>query len=137
MTAKEPHCRSPWLAVASRSRRCRPASRPRADSFRLVIVARGQFRGRSASRALVEIAWRPRVSVEESRLVREHYCLDAVAEVELLEDVRDVCLDGGVADVELSADLGVREAAGDQAEHVELALCQLVELLWRRGLWNA
>src|SRR5207248_10818479 len=91
---------------------------------------------RSASRALVEIAWRPRVSVEESRLVREHDCLDAVAEVELLEDVGDVCLDGGVADVELFADLGVREAAGDQAEHVELALCQLVELFWRRGLWN-
>ena len=42
--------------------------------------------------------------------------LDAVTEVELLEDVRDVCLDGRVADVELSADLGVREAAGDQAK---------------------
>src|SRR5437016_10305192 len=91
---------------------------------------------RSASRALVETAWRPRVSVEESRLVREHDCLDAVAEVELLEDVGDVCLDGGVADVELSSDLGVGEATGDQAEHVELALCQLVALFWRRGLWN-
>src|SRR5436309_3277099 len=93
--------------------------------------------GRSASRALVASARRPHVSVEESRLVREHDNLDAVAEVELLEDVGDVCLDGSVADVELSADLGVREAAGDQAEHVELALRQLVELFWRRGLWNA
>src|SRR5438552_6446649 len=92
---------------------------------------------RSASRALVASARRPRVSVEESRLVREHDCLDAVAEVVLLEDVGDVCLDGGVADVELSSDLGVGEAAGDQAKHVELALRQLVELFWRRGLWNA
>src|SRR5438270_12318043 len=90
--------------------------------------------GRSASRALVASARRPHVSVEESRLVREHDCLDAVAEVELLEDVRDVCLDGGVADVELSADLGAREATGDQAAHVELALCQLVELFCMRGL---
>jgi hypothetical protein len=45
--------------------------------------------------------------------------LDAVAKVELLEDVRDVGLDGGVADVELLADLGVREAAADEPEHVE------------------
>src|SRR5438445_10397655 len=92
---------------------------------------------RSASRALVASARRPHVSVEESRLVREDDCLDAVAEVELLEDVSDVCLHRGVADVELSADLGVREAAGDQAKHVALALRQLVELFWRRGLRNA
>ena len=63
------------------------------------------------SRLLVAIAWRPRATVKEPRLVREHDCLDAVTEVELLEDVRDVCLDGRVADVELSADLNVREAA--------------------------
>jgi hypothetical protein len=36
-------------------------------------------------------------------LIGEHDCLDAVAEVQLLEDVRDVRLDGGVADVELFA----------------------------------
>jgi hypothetical protein len=66
----------------------------------------------------VAIAWRPRVSVEEPRLVREHHGLDAVTKVELLEDVRDVGLDGRVADVELAADLGVREAARDQAKYV-------------------
>jgi hypothetical protein len=75
----------------------------------------GSWGKRSASRALVVIAWRSRVSVEKPCLVREHDCLDAVTEVELLENVRDVCLDGRIADVELSADLGVREAAGDQA----------------------
>ena len=35
------------------------------------------------------------------------------------------------------ADLGVREAAGDQAEDVELALGQLVELLRRRRARDA
>src|SRR5438128_1112489 len=85
--------------------------------------------GCSASRAFVVIAWGLRVSVEKPRLVREHDCLDAVTKVELLQDVRDVRLDGRVADVELSADLGVREAAGDQAENVELALGEIVELL--------
>jgi hypothetical protein len=70
----------------------------------------------------VTIAWRPRVRVEKPRLVREHNCLDTVTKVELLEDVRDVRLDGRVADVELAADLGVREAARDQAKYVQLTL---------------
>ena len=39
--------------------------------------------------------------LEEPGLVGEHDRLDAVAEVELLEDVRDVRLDGRVADEEL------------------------------------
>jgi hypothetical protein len=38
--------------------------------------------------------WRSRVSLEKPRLVREYDCLDAVTKVELLEYVRDVCLDG-------------------------------------------
>ena len=44
----------------------------------------------------------PRVQVDESSLVREHDRLYAVAKVELLEDVRDVRLDGRLADVELA-----------------------------------
>src|SRR5919106_556906 len=44
---------------------------------------------------------------EECVLVRQHDCLDAVAEVEFLEDVRDVGLDRGVTDVELLGDLAV------------------------------
>src|SRR5205823_4668073 len=56
---------------------------------------------------------------------------------ELLEDVRDVRLHRGVADVELLADLRVREPAGDQAEHVELALGELVEPWRRRGTRDA
>jgi hypothetical protein len=66
--------------------------------------------------ALVAMVWLPGVRLEEACLVGKHDGLDAVAEVELLQDVGDVCLDGGVADVELSRDLPVRQAAGDQAE---------------------
>src|SRR3954471_6858127 len=98
-------------------------------------VARGG--GYLARRLPAPIVWRPRATVEESGLVREHDRLDTVAEVQLLEDVRDVCLDRRVAYVELSANLNVREAAGDQAKHVELALGQTVEPRRRRGLWNA
>jgi hypothetical protein len=54
-------------------------------------------------------------------LIGEYDCLDAVAEVQLLEDVRDVRLDGGVADVELFRDLGVGQAVRDQAEDLLLA----------------
>jgi hypothetical protein len=49
---------------------------------------------------------------EQSRFVREHDGLDPVAQIELLEDVRDVRLDGRIADVELLADLGVSRARG-------------------------
>src|SRR5215467_10732054 len=82
------------------------------------------------------IGWRTSAGVEKPCLVCEHDRLDAVAEAELLEDVRDVRLDGRVTDVELLPDLGVRQAAGDQPEHVEFALSQLVESLGRRGLRN-
>jgi hypothetical protein len=64
--------------------------------------------------------------------VGEHHRLDAVAQAELLEDVRDVGLDGRLADVELLPDLGVREAVGNQAKDVSFPRGQLVESI--RGL---
>src|SRR4029077_18145687 len=67
--------------------------------------------------------------LEDACLVREHDRLDAVAEFELLEDMRDVRLDGGVADVELAPDLRVREARSDEAEDLPLARGELVEAL--------
>ena len=51
------------------------------------------------------------VGLEQPGLVGEHDGLDAVAQVELLEDVGDVRLDGRLADEQLLPDLGVREAA--------------------------
>jgi hypothetical protein len=65
----------------------------------------------SSDFALVLTGRRRVVLLEGPRLVREHDRLYAVAQVELLKDVRDVSLDGGLADVELVADLRVRQAA--------------------------
>jgi hypothetical protein len=48
-----------------------------------------------------------RCPLEEPSLVREHDCLDAVTEVELHQDVRDVGFHGGVTDVELAGNLRV------------------------------
>src|SRR3954468_5378938 len=67
--------------------------------------------------------------VGEACLVGEDDGLDAVAEVELLEDVSDVRLDGGVTDEQLLGDLGVGEAACDQLEDFEFALVEVVQLL--------
>src|SRR5436309_9080564 len=113
---------------------------PVAKTCLQTLRARRWLRGagsRSASRTLLAIVWRLRVGIEEPGLVGQHDRLDAITEVEFLKYVGDVCLDGRVADVELSADLGVREAACDQAKDIELALSQFVELFWRRELWNA
>src|SRR3954465_4719910 len=55
--------------------------------------------------------------------------LEAVGEVERLEDVSDVRLDGGVTDEQLLGDLGVGEAACDQLEDFEFALGEVVQLL--------
>ena len=70
---------------------------------------------------------------EDSRLVRKDDGLDAVAKIELLEDVGDVRLDRRFADVQLVTDLAVREAASQQAKDVPFALTELLEFLRRRG----
>ena len=75
------------------------------------------------------MAWLP----DEPGLVCEHDGLDAVAEAEFLEDVRDVCLDGRLADVELCADLRVGQAGGDESEDVLLSCGELVEFFRRLG----
>jgi hypothetical protein len=68
-------------------------------------------RGSSTGRAIAANARPQWFRLEEPHLLREHDCLHAVAEVELLNDVRDVCLDGGLADAELVPDLRIREGA--------------------------
>jgi hypothetical protein len=70
-------------------------------------------------------------------LVREDDRLYAIAQVELLEDVGDVRLDGGLADVELLGDLSVGESVGDEPEDLQLARGELVEFLGRVGAWDA
>src|ERR1700690_3309324 len=58
----------------------------------------------------------------DSGLVGEYDGLDAVAQVQLREDVRDVGLDGRRGDDERIGDLRVRETARDQLEHLELTV---------------
>src|SRR5215207_7301033 len=91
--------------------RAAPKSTPSSNGAERDGRARPQRQSRegSASGAFVWTACRLRVGCKEVRLMGQHDCLDAVTEVELLEDVRDVRLDRGVADVELLADLRVGE----------------------------
>src|SRR6266480_3353830 len=63
--------------------------------------------------------------LDEARLVGEDDGLDAIAEPELPEDVRDMRLHGRLADEELLGDLRVREPARDLLQHLELAVGQL------------
>jgi hypothetical protein len=72
------------------------------------------------------------IGLEDPGLVGEHDGLDAVAKIQLLEDVRDVRLDGGLADEELFSDLGVRHASRHQAKDVAFSLTEIGEFL-RRG----
>src|SRR6266508_6363827 len=54
--------------------------------------------------------------------------LDAVAQPELAQDARHVRLDRRLAEKQALGQLGVREAAGQQAQHLELALGERGEL---------
>jgi hypothetical protein len=62
-----------------------------------------------------------------SGLACQHHELDAVAQVQLLQDVHNVCLHGGLADEEPPADFRVRQAVRDQPEHVLLACGEVGE----------
>src|SRR5829696_3441459 len=66
--------------------------------------------------------------LDQSGFVGDDDGLYAVAQAELLEDPRDVRLDGRLAEEELLGDLGVRAAAGEQPQHVDLAGGQLRQL---------
>ncbi|TWD83228.1 low temperature requirement protein LtrA [Kribbella amoyensis] len=62
---------------------------------------------------------------DEAALVGEDDRLDAVAETEFEQDPGDVRLHGGLADEQLGRDLGVGEAARDQAQDLPFALGQV------------
>src|SRR5579884_943642 len=68
-------------------------------------------------------------------LVREDDGLDAVAQVELRQDARDVCLDGRTGYHELVGDFGIGKTTGNQTKHLELALGELSERFG--GHWSA
>src|SRR6476619_5228601 len=60
-------------------------------------------------------------------LVGEHHGLDAVSHPELLEDPRDVRLDGRLADERLGGDLCVGKPARDEPQDLELPRGEVVE----------
>jgi hypothetical protein len=67
--------------------------------------------------------------LDKAGLVGVDDSLHAVTQVELLKNASNVRLDGAIADHKLGSDLGVREAAGKEPKHFELARGQFVELL--------
>ena len=69
-----------------------------------------------------------RPGLNQTRFVGEHYGLDAVAQVELLQDARDVGLHGRLADEELLRDLCVRAPAREGVQDLQLACGQRLEL---------
>ena len=65
-------------------------------------------------------------------------CLYPVAQPQLSEYVRDVRLHGAFAQVEVSGELGVALACGEQAQRLEFAIGELVKaggvLVWSESL---
>jgi hypothetical protein len=59
--------------------------------------------------------------------------LHAVAQAQLGEDPRDVGLHGRLGEEQLARDLDVRAPAGDEEQHLELALGELGEVLANGG----
>jgi hypothetical protein len=69
----------------------------------LVVLAIGS----GLDRSLVLPALPHGFGFGDARLVCEDDGLNPISEIQLLKDVRDVRLDGGLADVELLADFGI------------------------------
>src|SRR5579884_130930 len=106
-----------------RHARLRPVER-NVSPGRPVVV--GRIEDFASSVRLISAAGR-----DQARLVGEDHRLDAVAQAELGQEVGDVGLDRRLADVEALGDLGVRQAPGQLAQHLQLTagelLGQLVE----------
>jgi hypothetical protein len=64
---------------------------------------------------------------DQTALVGGHHHLGAVAEVELGEDPPDVGLDRLLGDDQVAGDLGVGQPAGDERQHLGLALGELLD----------
>src|SRR4051812_17301829 len=106
----------------------------RSAAVALEVVAVAGRRGASAVLSLVSyrladdgcsaVAWG-----DEAGLVGVDHGLDAVAQPELAEQVRDVRLDRGLREDERGGDLCVGQAGGEHSQHLLLALGQLCELV--------
>src|SRR3954470_17039672 len=91
----------------------------------VVIMPRALRAGASPSSSR-RVTRQPRLTRgDETALVGEDDRLHAVAQAELGQHVGDVGLDRVLAEHELRGDLGVGQAAGDEAQHLELARGEL------------
>ena len=104
--------------VPDGDRRLHRAPRQGARERQLRGVPDRRARETAEARGLTRSAHR----VDESVLVGEHDGLDPVAQAELGEEPGHVGLDRVDAHEELAGDLGVRQAPGDQDQHLGLAL---------------
>src|SRR5271155_342685 len=73
---------------------------------------------------------------DDAVFVGEHRDLDAVAQVQLGEDAGNVAFYGGVAEVELGRDLGIRQALGNQPHDLEFPLAEAPGRTAARGAWR-
>src|SRR3954469_9216162 len=81
----------------------------------------------SRSRRAICVASSARAGRDDSGLVRVDDSLDAVAEVELLEDAGDMGFCGRLGHDESLADFGVGAAAGEELEDLALSRSELTE----------
>ena len=73
------------------------------------------------------------VSPDEPGLVGQDDCLHSVPQFQLGQDVPHVSLDGAFLHDKPFGDLGIRQALGDQPEHVEFPASQLAEYRGHRA----
>src|SRR5919106_1823436 len=119
---------SPWPEVPShRDESCRARAWSAPGVPAAPIRAERQSREHSC-RSAGDLA-----RLHEAALVGEDHGLYAVAYAELHQYVRDVRLGRGLAHHEVGGDLGIRAAAREQLQDLELALGQLGQA-WRIDL---
>jgi len=120
--------RNRWQRVATLLACFRGLRVPSICGWLLLVATTGLHKGSIVCRQLVR-----RTGRDEAGLVSVDHALDAVAQVELLEDAGDVRLRRCFANDELFADLRVRHPAREQAEYFLLAGCQLGDGRRRRA----
>ena len=61
-------------------------------------------------------------AIDQAGLISQDHSLDAIAELEFVENMRNVGLDSGLGNVKPGCDLGVAVSTGNLPGHLELAL---------------
>src|SRR5829696_7769160 len=123
-TLTDGDARAQGLRRPSPRRRCR-ARRAAQPARRPPEAPRSRPRRRLARSEGLGLRSPPRCSLDDSAADGVDRRLNAVLDLQLHEDVRDVVLDRLRADEELAGDLGVVLAVRDQLQYLELAVGEL------------